>query len=331
LVGVSTKEYGFSRLPALLAMSLGILCFVLNATWIHGQDAPGVSVDLGTSSVIHRAPVRYPEAAKKQGITGTVQVEVTLDSAGDVSDARVLTGPAELRKTALESVLSWHFTSDAARATRLITISFTDQGTQVRVGQAQEPIASTKEFLEQRQKEVENRQIEIQKAQLVVEQRAAQELKRAELDSLKRQALAAQQDAAQAELMKAAVELRNLQDGNDGLTEQRKAELEAAQVKLKVLKAQLEAEAAKQSGGGERGNPINGRTLKSISAPGLSESVRNDLISRLPVRVGDILSNKLLELTAGAVRSYDEHLTIRFLATDDGQAELRISAPGERR
>src|SRR5262249_35701451 len=70
LVGVSSTEYGSSRMSALLAIGLGILCVTFSASWIHGQDAPGVSVDLGSSSVIHRTPVRYPEVAKKQGITG---------------------------------------------------------------------------------------------------------------------------------------------------------------------------------------------------------------------------------------------------------------------
>src|SRR6185369_17446566 len=72
-------------------------------------------------------------SAKKQGITGTVQVEVSLDAAGDVSDARILSGPEELRKATLQSVLDWHFTRDAARSTRLISISFSEKGTQVQV------------------------------------------------------------------------------------------------------------------------------------------------------------------------------------------------------
>src|SRR6266571_3105216 len=137
LAGVTSKEYGPSRLPALLAVSLGVLCFALNVTWVRAQDASGVKVDLGSSSVIHRTPVPYPEAALKQGLTGTVQVEVKLDAAGNVADARVLSGPEELRKASLESVLNWHFTSDAAQGTRLISISFSEQGKQVQVREPQ--------------------------------------------------------------------------------------------------------------------------------------------------------------------------------------------------
>ena len=60
----------------------------------------------------------------EKGIEGTVVVEATLDADGMVSDARVLSGPQELRKAALESVLQWHFTHDAAGSTRQVGIAF---------------------------------------------------------------------------------------------------------------------------------------------------------------------------------------------------------------
>ena len=34
---------------------------------------------------------------------------------GNVSDARVVSGPEELRKTALQSVLQWHFARESGR------------------------------------------------------------------------------------------------------------------------------------------------------------------------------------------------------------------------
>ena len=51
-------------------------------------------------------------------------VEAVLDAAGNVSDARVLSGPQELRRAALDSVLQWHFANGAAGATRTVTIGF---------------------------------------------------------------------------------------------------------------------------------------------------------------------------------------------------------------
>lgn len=87
-------------------------------------DAPGVTVLLNGSSVLHRTKVPYPKSARDQHIQGTVTVEATLDSTGDVVDARVLSGPEELRRAALESVLQWHFAQDAANSVRPVQIRF---------------------------------------------------------------------------------------------------------------------------------------------------------------------------------------------------------------
>src|SRR6185312_12818768 len=43
---------------------------------------------------------------------------------GNVSDASILSGPDQLRKSVLQSVLSWHFTKDAAGSSRQIAITF---------------------------------------------------------------------------------------------------------------------------------------------------------------------------------------------------------------
>ena len=88
------------------------------------NDAPGVTVGLSGASVLHRAPVEYPVAALRARIQGTLSVEVKIDATGNVADTHVLSGPDELRKAALQSVLQWHFTSDSAGATRVVQISF---------------------------------------------------------------------------------------------------------------------------------------------------------------------------------------------------------------
>jgi TonB family protein len=337
LVGALPNEYGSSRLPALMAISLGILCVVFSATWIKGQDAPGVSVDLGSSSVIHRAPVRYPESARKQGITGAVQLEVSLDSSGDVSDARVLTGPAELRKTALESVLNWHFTSEAARSTRTVTISFTNTGTQVRVGEPNQPSVATD--LRQRQEELQRRADELrrldelkasllqksQEIQLRQETASQQALQRRQQElELRQEQYAKGQD----QLKELEAALRNVA-GDAAVTEERTQQVEGMKAEIAAVRAKLAA--MKLSLAENRGNVIAGRTVKSISAPGMSDSVVNDLTPRLPVRQGDTLSTKSLEQIAAVVRNYDEHLSVAFVPTDDGQVEIRIVAPNERR
>jgi periplasmic protein TonB len=71
-------------------------------------DGPGVAVEPG-AKILHRSPVFSPT-----GITtsGTVVVESSVNGKGEVTDARVVSGPDELRNTALSSVLNWHFSPD---------------------------------------------------------------------------------------------------------------------------------------------------------------------------------------------------------------------------
>lgn len=87
-------------------------------------DAPGVTVSLNGAEVLHRSGVGYPLAAMRNGTQGIVSVEVKLGSAGEVSDAQVLSGPQELRRAVLESVLDWHFAQALAGTMRVIEVAF---------------------------------------------------------------------------------------------------------------------------------------------------------------------------------------------------------------
>ena len=126
------KEVRMSRTKLFSAMAAGVglltlACWFVTATFplaaAPQTDEAGVSVDLGGAALRHRTPVAYPATARSRGVQGDVSIEVTLDSAGNVSDARVISGPEELRKSALQSVLEWHFDREAG-ATRRVTISF---------------------------------------------------------------------------------------------------------------------------------------------------------------------------------------------------------------
>jgi TonB family protein len=79
-------------------------------------DSPGVTVDAG-GTLLHRAPVRVPASFTASGV---VTVQATLDAKGEVSDARVVSGPDELRKESLSSVLQWHYRPGPSQA--MITI-----------------------------------------------------------------------------------------------------------------------------------------------------------------------------------------------------------------
>jgi TonB family protein len=314
LVGVAPKECGGSRLPIIVAASLGVLCLALNAPWIGAQDAPGVKVDLGASSVIHRAPVPYPEAARKQKITGTVQIEVKLDSTGNVADARVLTGPEELRKTALQSVLNWHFTSDAARGTRLVTIEFSEQGTGVQVT---EPLIAWA---------VEADALKLVELKKKVE--ALAEVKGGV-------AVFEPTDHREAELIERRRKLEiDAVEIQKKLSEATKAQVtneDASSMQRKLLEVKKALDTTRIAAVENSGRNPAGGVLSVINMPGFSDSVRNELLARLPIRIGDTISSQSIEQISQAVRSYDEHLRAQFVANADGQIELRIVSSSERR
>jgi len=119
---ISTLTTGLAILAAACWLITG--AFPLTAQPQAVNDAAGVTVLLNGSQILHRTAVHYPAAALQHGVQGTVAVEVDLDSTGNVSDARVLSGPDELRRAVLESVLEWHFTRDAANSTREVQVAF---------------------------------------------------------------------------------------------------------------------------------------------------------------------------------------------------------------
>jgi TonB family protein len=129
------KESRMSKRRLLSALAAS-LCVLVATVWLVTNtfplaaapqvvsDAPGVSVDVGAATLMHRAPVAYPEAARAKRIQGAIVLELTFDGSGNVADARVLSGPEELRKAALQSALQWHFAREVAGNKRQVTITF---------------------------------------------------------------------------------------------------------------------------------------------------------------------------------------------------------------
>ncbi|HEY4362420.1 MAG TPA: TonB family protein [Bryobacteraceae bacterium] len=129
LMGTAPQEQGSARWPGLVALAAGLACFAITTNWARGQapvppDQPGVKVDLGKSAVVNRTGVAYPQSVQQKGVKGEVTVQVTVDESGNVSDARVMKGPEQLRKGVLESVLHWKFAEDAAKSKREVKVEF---------------------------------------------------------------------------------------------------------------------------------------------------------------------------------------------------------------
>ena len=130
------KEHKMSRKRLISALAAGAALLAAACWFVTGAiplaaspqlvaDASGVAVNLEGAQLMHRTSVAYPGEAAAKGIQGTVVVQVKLDANGEVTDAAVQSGPEELRKPVIQSVLDWHFMKDAAGTTRTISVEFT--------------------------------------------------------------------------------------------------------------------------------------------------------------------------------------------------------------
>jgi TonB family protein len=97
-----------------LAAGFAVRSFPLEAQGRAPADT-GEPIQLvsGGEHLVHGARPEYPRRAVEQRVEGDVVVDMTLNDRGEVSDARVVSGPDELRKAALEAVLQWHYAASA--------------------------------------------------------------------------------------------------------------------------------------------------------------------------------------------------------------------------
>jgi len=111
-----------------LATVLAVRAFPLQAEAQTPADqfsGDPVAIVKGGDNLLHAAMPEYPRRAIEQRAEGDVVLEVTLDDRGEIADARVLSGPDELRRAALESVLNWHYSPAALRsAPTQVTLRF---------------------------------------------------------------------------------------------------------------------------------------------------------------------------------------------------------------
>ncbi len=104
---------------AVLAMTawLGVRSFPLQAA-PQVTESSNATVHTGSLHLLHLDAVQYPREARDKKIDGTVVLELSLSETGTVTDARVVSGPEELRRGALASALEWHFAHDTPLPTK---------------------------------------------------------------------------------------------------------------------------------------------------------------------------------------------------------------------
>src|SRR5262249_10696352 len=113
------------------AAAVAAVVAVMFAVWVfpfHTQaqslpDDRGISCDAGFA-LLHRPPLHYPVATTAGG---AVWLDVTVNSSGSVTDARVVSGPEELRRAALEDVFQWRYAPNSPTTVHPV-IAFAPRG-----------------------------------------------------------------------------------------------------------------------------------------------------------------------------------------------------------
>jgi len=76
-------------------------------------NAPAAPVPIGgdvkPAKLIKSVPPVYPQMAKSQHVSGSVQIDALIDVDGNVSAMKVLSGPALLREAAVQSLKQWKY------------------------------------------------------------------------------------------------------------------------------------------------------------------------------------------------------------------------------
>jgi TonB family protein len=118
---------GASAAALTLVATFAVRSFPLQAQGqARSAGSKPVEIVKGGEHLLHGELPEYPRHAIEQKVEGDVLLDIAVDDQGEVSDARVLSGPDELRKAALSSVLGWHFSPSALRsASTQATLRFT--------------------------------------------------------------------------------------------------------------------------------------------------------------------------------------------------------------
>jgi len=110
---------------ATLPLVIGVAAwqFPLRAAPQEAVDDSGVELQLGAARILHRTPIVFPDSARAKHLSGTVVANVTVDDKGEVTGAQAVSGPDELRKPVVQSILNWHFAADSNSAPHSLEIA----------------------------------------------------------------------------------------------------------------------------------------------------------------------------------------------------------------
>jgi TonB family protein len=79
---------------------------IVDKAFVNPVRVGGVVMQM---ALIHSVPPVYPQAARSAGIAGVVELEVTVDEEGNVTEVIYKSGPAMLRQAAIDAVRQWRY------------------------------------------------------------------------------------------------------------------------------------------------------------------------------------------------------------------------------
>lgn len=345
------------RLILCLAVSAGALFLVARAATsifplrVHAQEFSSAPIQVvqGNENLLDRAALVYPRRAIERRVEGDVVLDLSVDEQGQVSDAHVLSGPEELRRACLQSVLEWRYQpSKSAPASTQVMIHF----------QLPAEGASPEFVLPAAPRESEDARVRY----FVMsnpEGAAAAERKMKELEEKIQSPDATAEDKANYEVqlakMKADIgdgpETRVVDPGQlEPEAEELKAKIADAgtppedRAKLKKELAERLAEIARDSPqvqldvpardagaiyfvtGNDGEEPVNGK-LTRIRSERVPQATLDAMLPRLGVHVGDNITEETAKRAAETVWSFDKNYKAIFRPDGEGGLEFVIVAP----
>jgi TonB family protein len=106
-------------------LALRLICLLSATMLLVGVAFVGISPSQESSrKVTSKTSPVYPELAKKMHLRGKVKVEVTVNTAGNVTSAKFVGGNPVFETSSVDAVRQWKFESSAAASTETITLEF---------------------------------------------------------------------------------------------------------------------------------------------------------------------------------------------------------------
>jgi beta-lactamase regulating signal transducer with metallopeptidase domain/tetratricopeptide (TPR) repeat protein len=141
LLGEPVRHQGPGRLASVLALTLALACFVVSTRAARGQAAwsqsdldvnSSVLLTISGAKVTGYTRIAYPPAARSAREQGLVDLQVFLDSRGNVRTAKMTTGrlqtaewaPLSLQKVVLAAVGDWQFEPGKTNRSAKVAVLF---------------------------------------------------------------------------------------------------------------------------------------------------------------------------------------------------------------